>query len=351
MQLTRKNRHHNGCGVRELNTPRVLTIILNYRTPDLTVQAAQAALREMNAVGGEVVIVDNASGDGSYEALVAAVTPWNAGDQLRVVKSPVNGGFGAGNNVGMRLGLSDGTQPEFYYLLNSDAWPDPGAVQALLDVMRDNPRAGFAGSHIRGTDDLDHCTVFRFPSITGELEGAARTGLITRMFPNSVVPMEIPTETKRVDWTAGASLMIRATMVAEIGLFDETFFLYYEETELCHRAKQAGWDTYYVPSSRTVHIGSASTGLKEWARTPSYWFDSRHYYFTKVHGRGYAALATLARIKGAVIWRLRRMISDKPMGDPPHFLRDLIRHAFAGLFKTPAARNASLTRPVTEDSK
>lgn len=334
-----------------MSMPRILTIILNYRTPDLTVQAARSALRDMQALGGEVVIVDNASGDGSYEMLIRAVAEWDAGDRLRVVQSPVNGGFGAGNNIGMRLGLSDGTQPEFFYLLNSDAWPDPGAVQALVDVMQAHPRAGLAGSHIRGTDDVDHCTVFRFPSITGELEGAARTGLITRMFPNSVVPMQIPTQTTKVDWTAGASLMIRAEMLNEIGLFDERFFLYYEETELCHRAKRAGWDTYYVPASRTVHLGSASTGLKEWARTPSYWFDSRRYYFTKVHGRAYAALATGARILGCLIWRLRRLVSDKPMGDPPHFLRDLIRHALAAPAKPVAPATPSLTRPLTEDSK
>lgn len=334
-----------------MTTPRVLTIILNYRTPDLTVQAAKAALREMQTMAGEVVIVDNASGDGSYDTLRDAFAEWDAGDQLRIVESPVNGGFGAGNNVGMRLGLSDGTRPDFYYLLNSDAWPDPGAVQALLDVMQANPRAGFAGSHIRGTDDVDHCTVFRFPSATGELEGAARTGVITRMFPNSVVPMDIPSQTTKVDWTAGASLMIRAEMLDQIGLFDETFFLYYEETELCHRAKQAGWDTYYVPESRTVHVGSASTGLKEWARTPGYWFASRRYYFTKVHGRAYAAFATFMRIKGCVIWRLRRMISDKPMGDPPHFLRDLIRYSLTRPVPRKTSHPTTLTQPLTEDSK
>ncbi len=335
-----------------MSTARILTIILNYRTPDLTVKAAQAALREMQSLGGEVVIVDNASGDGSFDTLTQTVAAWDAGDMLRVVQSPQNGGFGAGNNFGMRLGMSDGTAPDFYYLLNSDAWPDPGAVQALLDVMHNHARAGFAGSHIRGTDDAPHCTVFRFPSITGELEGAARTGLITRLFPNSVVPMDIPAQTTKVDWTAGASLLIRAEMLNEIGLFDEAFFLYYEETELCHRAKRAGWDTYYVPDSRTVHVGSASTGLKEWARTPAYWFASRRYYFTKVHGRIYAALATLARITGCLIWRLRRVISDKPMADPPHFLRDLIAHSMGVTRQRgPKPTVNPHNHPVTEDSK
>lgn len=333
-------------------SPKILTIILNYRTPELTLKAAKAALREMRDLGGEVVIVDNASGDGSVEQITEAVTEWGAGKLLRVVQSPVNGGFGAGNNFGMRQGMSDGSAPDFYYLLNSDAWPDEGAVAKLLDVMAAEPRVGFAGSHIRGTDDEEHCTVFRFPSIAGELEGAARTGLITRMFRNAVVPMEIPTENRQVDWTAGASLLIRARMLEEIGLFDESFFLYYEETELCHRARRAGWSCYYVPESRTVHVGSASTGLKSWTRTPRYWFVSRRYYFTKVHGRAYAALATGARITGALIWRLRRLVQGKPQADPPHFLRDLISFSLGGLFQTATKpRPAPLSTPLTEDSK
>ncbi|QGX99509.1 glycosyltransferase family 2 protein [Roseovarius faecimaris] len=335
-----------------VTSPKILTIILNYRTPDLTVKAAEAALREMRALGGEVVIVENGSGDDSFEQITRAVTAWQAGEALRVVQSPVNGGFGAGNNFGMRQGMSDGSAPDFYYLLNSDAWPDEGAVQKLLDVMAQHPRAGFAGSHIRGTDGEDHCTVFRFPSIAGELEGAARTGLITRMLRRAVVPMEIPAETTRVDWTAGASLLIRADMLRQIGGFDETFFLYYEETELCHRARRAGWDCYYVPQSRTVHVGSASTGLKTWARTPTYWFASRRYYFTTVHGRAYAALATGARITGALIWRLRRLVQGKPQADPPHFLRDLIAFSLNGLTRpAPKPRAVPLSRPLTEDSK
>lgn len=337
-----------------MSTPTILTIILNFRTPELTLKAAAAAVREMRGLGGEVLIVDNGSGDGSFDTIYAAAEEqgWLEGGLVRVVQSPVNGGFGAGCNFGMRMGLSSGAAPDFYYLLNSDAWPDSGAVQKLLDVMQTNPRAGLAGANIRGEDETWHCTVFRFPSITGELEGAARTGVITRMFKNSVVPMDLPAETTPVDWTAGASLMLRREMLEEVGLFDEAFFLYYEETELCHRAARAGWQTYYVPDAGVVHVGSASTGLKEWARTPPYWFESRQYYFTKVHGRAYAALATGARITGCVIWRLRRLVSDKPMDDPPEFLRDLITFSLSSLFKgEKRAQQVSLSRPFTEDSK
>ena len=337
-----------------MTKPSILTVILNYRTPDLTVRAAEAAVREMRGLGGEVVIVDNASGDGSFDVIrnKAESEGWTQDGFLRVVQSPENGGFGAGNNIGMRLGMSSGAVPDFFYILNSDAWPDPGAVDRLLDVMKDEPRAGLVGSYIKGTDDAPHCTVFRFPSASGEFEGAARTGLITKLFKSSVVPMEIPTQTTQVDWVAGASVLMRREMLDEIGLFDETFFLYYEETELCRRAARAGWQTFYVPASEVAHVGSASTAMKDWARTPRYWFESRFYYFTKVHGRAYAIWATLARLAGCGIYGLRRMLTGKPQRDPPGFARDLLSHFLAAMVsRGPSRRDVSLARPMTEDSK
>lgn len=337
-----------------MTRPTILTVILNYRTPELTLKAARAAVREMRALGGEIVIVDNGSGDDSLDMIrdAAQRQGWLAHDFVRVVDAGRNGGFGAGNNLAIRLGLSTGAAPDLIYLLNSDAWPDAGAVRLLYDLMCREPRAGIAGSYIKGVDGEPHCTVFRFPTIAGEFEGAARTGVITRMLKHAVVPMRIPDATTRVDWVAGASMMLRRRMLDGIGLFDETFFLYFEETELCHRAAGAGWETYYVPASEVVHVGSASTGLKTWQRAPRYWFESRNYYFTKVHGRLYAALATLARIAGCLIWGLRRLISGKPRQDPPRFLRDLITRGFAGLFRPgDPPRRAPLAHAMTEDCK
>ena len=334
-----------------MSATRILTIILNYKTPEMTLKSAAAAVREMRSLGGEVVIVDNASADGSVDRLRTAIAANGWSDTVRLVESPVNGGYGAGNNLGMRQGMSDGSAPDFYYLLNSDAWPDPGAVAALLQVMQNEPCAGMAGSHIRGEDGVAHTTLFRFPTIAGEFEGAARLGVITRLFRHAVIPMDIPDETTPVDWTAGASLMVRRTMLDEIGPFDETFFLYYEETELCHRAQQAGWQVFYVPESRVEHVGSASTGLKAWDRTPPYWFAARRHYFRKVHGRAYAAAATSARVAGGLLWRLRRLVSPRPLGDPPMFLRDLIAHSLKPAPRTETARAPISRHPVPEESK
>ena len=154
---------------------RILTIILNYKTAEMTLKSADAALREMAQIEGEIVIVDNASGDGSFEAMQAHVTAqgWS---HVRVVQSGRNGGFGAGNNVGIQLGLSNREAPDYYYVLNSDAFPDEGSIGALLHYLETNPKVGFAGSYIHGPDGEAHLTTFRFPSIASELEGAARCG-------------------------------------------------------------------------------------------------------------------------------------------------------------------------------
>lgn len=331
-----------------MSEPTVLTILLNFRTPDLTLKSAEAALRAMEGIAGEIVIVDNESGDGSFARLAteAEARGWTRGNRLRVLASGHNGGFGAGMNFGMRTGLSSGAAPDFYYLLNSDAFPEPDAIRLLRDFLTGHPQAGMAGSFVHGVDGAPHRTAFRFPSIAGEFEMAARTGVFSRLLRNAIVALPIPEGETQVDWTAGASLMLRADMIRQIGGFDETFFLYYEETDLCLRAARAGWPTWYLPQSRVAHLGSASTGMKVWRRTPGYWFDSRRYYFSKNHGAAYAAAATLARVAGQSLWGLRRLIQRKPQADPDHFLRDLIAHSFGPV---PTAPTVSAT--LAEDSK
>ena len=308
----------------------LLTVLLNWRSAGMTLQAAEAALLALDGIEGALVIVDNDSGDGSYEAMTAAVRErgWDSGPQaVRVIQSGRNGGFGAGNNVGIRAGLPGGGRPDYVYILNSDAFPAPDAIRALRDHLQRNPATGFAGSYIHGTDDHPHRTAFRFPSIAGEFEQQARFGPISRLLARSIVAQPIPEQTVRVDWLAGASLMMRMDVLDRIGLFDETFFLYFEETDLCHRAARAGWPTDYVRESRVAHIGSASTGMKDWQRIPEFWLDSRWHYFSKTHGRGYAVAATLAHLAGGLLWRGRLLIQTKAKVDPPGYLRDLAAHA------------------------
>ncbi len=307
-------------------SPSVLTVVLNYRTPDLTLKAVEAALREMDDLTGAITVVDNDSGDGSFEALLKAVHErgWS---RVRVLQSGHNGGYGAGNNFGIRQGLPDGSSPDYVYILNSDAFPQPGAIRLLLDYLQTHPQAGFAGSRLHGEDGVYHQTAFRFPTAFSEFETGAGTGPISRLLRRYIVALPEPLDAQAVDWMAGASLMVRHRTYEETGGFDERFFLYFEETDLCLRARRAGWLSVYIPQSRVMHIGSVSTGMKNWKRMPPFWFDSRLWYFTKNHGIFYAAMATTAYVAGALIFKLRQVFGKRG-NQPQHFLGDLVSHAF-----------------------
>ncbi len=336
-----------------LSVPSLLVVVLNYRTAEMTLRAAEAVLADLpetDSAWAELAIVDNDSADGSAALLEQAIAErgWNAGGRVRLIRAAYNGGFGAGNNIAIRAGMSDGRAPDFIHVVNSDAFLDPGCIAALLAHLQSTPRAGIAGSHVRGEDGLPHTTAFRFPTIAGEFEAAARIGPITRLLKSYVVAPPLPKEATPVDWVAGASVMLRGEMLREIGLFDEGYFLYYEETDLALRAARAGWDCWYLPQAGCVHVGSVSTGMKEWQRMPRYWFDSRHRYFAKNHGSIYALLALAARLAGSALHALRCLLTGRQSEDPPRFARDLLAHALTRKRSQPHASHPP-RRPATED--
>lgn len=316
-------------------SPTILTVILNWRTAEMTLRSVEVAEIAMQGIAGGIVVVDNDSGDGSFERMSEVLKDR---PRVRVVQSGHNGGFGAGNNVGIRLGLPGGERPDYVYILNSDAFPAPDAIRLLLDYLETHPKVGLAGSYIHGPDGTPHETCFRFPSAASEFEAAAVTGPISRILAKRTVRMARPEASGPVDWLAGASLMIREAVVRSIGTFDEKFFLYFEETDLCRRAGEAGWATHYVHESRVEHIGSVSTGMKTWNRVPGYWFDSRWLYFRKAGGTGRAIGVTLAYLAGAMILQARSVIQPKVTGGRPYFLRDLTGHAIRQLFGSKPSR-------------
>ncbi|MEL7371898.1 MAG: glycosyltransferase family 2 protein [Myxococcota bacterium] len=304
---------------------RVLTIIVNYKTPDLTIKAYRSALAQLDE--GDIMVVDNDSADGSFQQIAEAITNDGVGDRVQVVASDFNGGFGYGNNFAIRKGLAADTPYDYFYLLNSDAFPEDGAISTLVDFLERRPEAGIVGSYIHGVDGTPHDTAFRFPTAAGELESTLRLGVISRLLKQYVVSMGFPEDVTQVDWLAGCSMMIRRRVLEEIGLFDETYFLYFEETDLCMRARRQGWLTYYVPQSRVAHVGSASTGIQNLQRrTPRYWFDSREHYFRKNYGDSYLWTANAAWIVGQAVWSVRRRIQGKPKADAPKIMEDFVRH-------------------------
>jgi GT2 family glycosyltransferase len=116
-----------------------------------------------------------------------------------------------------------------------------------------------------------------------------------------------------------------------VGLLDDRYFMYFEETDFCLRARRAGWTCWYVPASRVVHLVGQCSGVTDKSqparRRPVYWFDSRRRYFVKNHGAVYALLADVAWTAGASVYRVRRLVQRKPDTDPPNFLTDFLRRS------------------------
>jgi N-acetylglucosaminyl-diphospho-decaprenol L-rhamnosyltransferase len=304
---------------------KLLTCLLNWRTADMTLRALEKVLVELRTIpgGARVCVVDNDSQDGSFEKIAAAVKERGWDDVVDVVASGRNGGFGFGNNVAFRrgLGATGDARPDFFYLLNSDAFPDPGALTALLDHFEHNPRTGLAGSYIHGLDGHAQESSFHFPTPLGEMERTAHLGVLATVLKDKRIVMPVPAATTLVDWVAGASLMIRREVLEQVGLFDETFFLYYEETDLCLRAKRAGWNCAYVRESSVAHIGGASTGVQSHTRVqkrmPKYVFESRRHYFLKNHGRAFLWAANAGMFLGGASFRVRRALQKKPDPERP----------------------------------
>jgi GT2 family glycosyltransferase len=126
-------------------------------------------------------------------------------------------------------------------------------------------------------------------------------------------------------------MIVRREVFEAVGLFDDAYFMYFEEVDFCLRAGRAGWPCWYVPASRVVHLVGQASGVTDKAqsrkRRPAYWFESRRRYFVRNHGRVYAAVADAAWATGYALWRVRRAVQRKPDNDPAALLRDFIRHS------------------------
>ena len=305
-------------------------VVVTYKSAALTVDCLRsiAVERETTASTLRCVVVDNASGDAPAVAEAIAANGWQA--WARVVTAPRNGGFAYGNNLGLKEVERDG-RVDFVHLLNPDTVLRPGAIDALISFLRDHPRAGIAGGIFENGDGSEWAIAFRFPTLLGEIEQGVRLGLVTRLLARSCVPMDMGAAAAAVDWVSGASMMVRREVFDRIGGLDETFFLYFEETEFCHRAKAAGYEVWYVPASRVVHIAGQSTKVTERnvgpRRLPPYWFDSRRLYFTLTHGAAYAALADAAAIVAGWAGLVKSALLGRLGQHVPRFLRDLFRHS------------------------
>lgn len=304
-------------------------VIVNYRTAGLTVDCLRSLAPQASDLGGgRVVVVDNASDDGSVEAIAKAIDAEGWETWAEVVAAGRNGGFSFGNNVGIRRAMAAEAPPEHVLLLNPDTLVRPGALRALLAFMAENPKAGIAGSLLETpTGDVD-CSAHRLHTPLSELEGSARLGLVSRMLRHHAVSAPPAAQAHPCDWVSGAALLMRRAVIEDIGLMDEGFFLYFEEVDYCWRAKRAGWEVWYVPQSRVLHLEGAATGITAGAkRRAPYWYESRRRFFIKHHGVIGLLLADAlwAIGRGSLLLRNRLGLGGKGVAaDPKWFMWDLL---------------------------
>ncbi len=313
---------------------RLLVLIVNYRAGALTVDCLASLEDDLRSSPGSlVVVVDGDSQDGSVELIEGAIASRGWADWVEFVPSSENAGFAAGNNLALKHGLArlGDDAVAYVFLLNPDTVVRPGAVKALLGFMDDHPDVGIAGGRSEDPDGTPQHCCFRFPSLANEFASNLKLGIVDRLLKRRIARVPLADEPHQIGWVSGAVMMIRRSVIEDVGVFDDRYFLYYEETDFTLRAARAGWSCWHVPQSRVVHLVGHSSGVTKRdgprARIPRYWFESRRYYFIKNHGRLYAALADMMAITACVLRRVRNLIARESGNEAPHFLRDLIRNS------------------------
>jgi GT2 family glycosyltransferase len=317
----------------------VCIVIVNYRTAGLAIDCLHSLAGQVSGLPGlDVLVVDNDSADGSVDRLRDAVSREGWANWVRVLPAGRNGGFAFGNNVGIREALGSGREFDYILLLNPDTIVRDGAIGALVEFMAGHPQVGIAGSLLEDGTGQVESSAHTAPSPLGELESSARLGMLSRFLHRYRVSPPIRDEDHECDWVSGACLMARRRVLEVLGGLDEGYFLYFEEVDLCTRARQAGWKVWFVPRSRIVHLEGASTGIREAAkRRPPYWYASRRRYFLKFFGVPGLVAADLLWAVGRFSLVLRRTFAGRRgelRSDPRMFALDLLwgdlRSLFAG---------------------
>jgi N-acetylglucosaminyl-diphospho-decaprenol L-rhamnosyltransferase len=332
---------------------KLLVVIVSYRVTDLTIDCLRSLAGVIDEVEGtRVAVCENGTGGDAEERLRHAIAEngWDAWSDLTAI-SP-NRGFTGGNNAVIRPVLQGTDPPEYILLLNADTIVLEHALDTLVAFMDDHPKAGIAGSLLLSPEGNPQASPFRFPGIATELDRGLRLGIVSKLLSPWAHEMPKSQGPCRVGWVAGASMILRRTMLEQIGLLDEGLYTYFDDPDICLQAMRAGWETWYVPESRVIHLEGATTGVTSKGpsrRRPPYLHEARRRFFLKHHGAWYTMLVDAAFILGYASWRLRRRLQRKPDTDPPHLLIDSIRHSvFCAGVRVPWVENPAM-RPSASD--
>lgn len=238
-------------------------VIVNYNTRDLLRDCLQSIYRSQGEFSFDVIVVDNASSDGSA-AMVETEFP-----QVRLIASSVNGGFAYANNLGLKkagfaiTGAPDSSVPRFALLLNPDTILPPAGLADMITFMDNHPEAGGAGPKLVRLDgSLDLACRRSFPTPTVSfyrMVGLSKLFPRSRTFGQYNVTFADPDELIEVDSVVGAFMLVRREAIAQAGLLDETYFMYGEDIDWAYQIKRHGWKIYYNPAVTVTHVKRAAS--------------------------------------------------------------------------------------------
>jgi GT2 family glycosyltransferase len=277
------------------SNPALSALIISYNTCQTTLDCLRTLETALQGVPSEIIVVDNASSDGSVEAIREGFP------DVRLIANAGNTGFGAANNQAMAV-----ARGEFFLMLNSDAFPEVDAIHALLDFMRTHPKAGVTGPRTHNADGSLQLSCFRLPSPGYAWLENLWLSDGYRNWPHDTV--------RHVDFVIGACMLVRREVYQQVGGFDERFFMYSEETDWQRRIHDAGWDIIFVPEARITHLGGAS-GARDRAQINRHFFDSLDAYVKKHHGisglislRAAMAVGCLSR---SILWTVNALFPKR----------------------------------------
>lgn len=239
----------------------------------------------------EIVVADNGSTDGSLEML-AEHFPY-----VKVIQNGENAGVARGNNQCIRH-----TTAPYIYILNNDTVVNRPAIMRMVRFLAEHPQVGAVGGNLLNPDGTLQATFCTFPTLWEEFQLVTHLGVWRNpLFPSH--PCVWP-EARAVDWLSSASVVVRREAMAAIGLVDEDYFVYSDETDWQYRLWQAGWKIYYLPEVTTIHYGGGSfqPGGKRYTLV----YRGRMLFAQKHYGRCYSvlqrALFALAALGRQAVW-------------------------------------------------
>ncbi len=253
-------------------------IIVNWNTKDLLRDCLSSIYKTIDPLTHEIIVVDNASSDGSM-AMLAAEYP-----QVKIIANKENRGFGAANNQGFAV-----MQGRYALLINTDAVLTAGAVQKLWAFAEANSRVAIVCGQLLNADGSKQNSIAAFPTL---LTLAVNTSLLEYLFPRRYPSKRYghagPLE---VDSAIGACMMIRKKALDEVSFFDDRYFFFFEETDMAYAMKRSGWQIYQVPDALIYHLQGQSIGHN--ARSRIEFYRSRYQFLRKWNGSMYYRTASL----------------------------------------------------------